>query len=70
MTQRHPDLMLPPIPNANTEAVPRINFLIIVISRVLEVSEISEIVKSRVCVEHSGRHRVAREQACQKRDNR
>ena len=30
----------PPNPNTNTEAVPRINFLIIVISRVLEVSEI------------------------------
>jgi hypothetical protein len=33
----------PPIPNANTEAVPRINFLIIVISRVAQVSKIVEL---------------------------
>jgi hypothetical protein len=31
----------PPIPNANTEAVPRINFLIIVISRVRHVGKSS-----------------------------
>src|SRR5438105_15196149 len=31
----------PPIPNANTEAVPRINFLIMVISRVLHVGKSS-----------------------------
>jgi hypothetical protein len=31
----------PPIPNANTEAVPRINFLIMVISRVSHVGKSS-----------------------------
>jgi hypothetical protein len=33
----------PPIPNATTEAVPRTNFLIIVISRIIQVSETADL---------------------------
>ncbi|MGA7865301.1 MAG: hypothetical protein WCA23_15180, partial [Stellaceae bacterium] len=50
----------PPIPNANTEAVPRINFRIIVISRVSDVGKSSSYYPNNLAA-----NRVPRGQLCQ-----